>query len=174
MHSKRSFRGGAFALATMALMVLPAASQHAEAREVVSFSGYSPGTIVVKTGQRRLYLVIGDGRAIRYKVGVGRSRYQWAGTTSINGKYIKPAWMPPPVVRRANPNLPNVIPAGAPNNPMGAAAMTLSGRYDAIHGTNVPGSIGGFVSHGCIRMYNHDIMDLYGRVGVGTTVVVTR
>ena len=173
MRHKHIVRSAAFALAATAIMLLPAAPQ-AEAREVVSFSGYAPGTIVVKTSQRRLYLVVGNGQAIRYTVGVGRPRYQWSGATSINGKYIRPAWMPPPVVRRANPRLPNVIPAGASNNPMGAAAMTLSGRYDAIHGTNVPGSIGGFVSHGCIRMYNQDIMDLYNRVSVGTPVVVTR
>src|SRR6266702_8226715 len=86
----------------------------------------------------------------------------------------RPAWGPPPDIAREHPNIPKVIPGGAPNNPMGVAAMTLAGGEYAIHGTNRPGSIGGFVSYGCIRMYNADILDLYNRVGWGTTVVVTR
>ena len=145
------------------------------AREIVNFSGFSAGTIVVKTNERRLYYVIGDGKAIRYPVGVGRAGMAWSGTASIDGKYIKPAWSPPDMIRRENPRVPNVIPSGSASNPMGAAAMTLSGggQY-AIHGTNNPGSIGGFVSHGCIRMYNSDILDLYDRVSLGTTVVVLR
>ena len=147
----------------------------AAAREVVAFrADYSAGTVVVKTGERRLYLVLGNGQALRYPVGVGRAGKTWAGTTQISGKYIKPAWSPPAEIRRDKPSLPNVIPGGSPRNPMGAAAMTLQGGEYAIHGTNVPNSIGGFVSYGCIRMYNQDILDLYGRVGVGTTVVVTR
>ena len=145
------------------------------AREIVNFSGFSAGTIVVKTNERRLYYVIGDGKAIRYPVGVGRAGMAWSGTASIDGKYIKPAWSPPDMIRRENPRVPNVIPSGSASNPMGAAAMTLSGggQY-AIHGTNNPGSIGGFVSHGCIRMYNSDILDLYDRVSLGTAVVVLR
>ena len=145
------------------------------AREIVNFHGFSAGTIVVKTNERRLYYVIGDGKAIRYPVGVGRAGMAWSGTASIDGKYIKPAWSPPDMIRRENPRVPNVIPSGSASNPMGAAAMTLSGggQY-AIHGTNNPGSIGGFVSHGCIRMYNSDILDLYDRVSLGTTVVVLR
>jgi lipoprotein-anchoring transpeptidase ErfK/SrfK len=99
---------------------------------------------------------------------------QWAGTSIINGKYIEPAWAPPESIRRENPRLPDVIPSGSPHNPMGVAAMTLAGGEYAIHGTNDPASIGHFVSHGCIRMYNADITDLYSRVGVGTAVVVTR
>ena len=144
-------------------------------RDIVQFSGYSAGTIVVKTKERRLYYVISDGRAIRYPVGVGRAGMTWSGTASIDGKYIKPAWSPPDMIKRENPRIPNIIPSGNPANPMGAAAMTLSGggQY-AIHGTNNPGSIGRFVSHGCIRMYNSDIMDLYDRVSWGTTVEVLR
>jgi lipoprotein-anchoring transpeptidase ErfK/SrfK len=92
----------------------------------------------------------------------------------ISGKFVRPAWSPPAMIKREKPSLPDVIPGGSPKNPMGAAAMTLMGGEYAIHGTNAPGSIGGFVSHGCIRMQNADIMDLFGRVGVGTTVVVTR
>ena len=151
------------------------ASGPAPAREIVHFRAEAPaGTIVVRTGERRLYYVLGDGRAIRYPVGVGRAGKQWSGQTRIDGKYLRPAWSPPPEVKRDKPSLPNVIPGGAPSNPMGAAAMTLSGGEYAIHGTNQPGSIGGFVSYGCIRMYNADVLDLYNRVGWGTTVVVTR
>ena len=135
---------------------------------------YSPGTIVVKTGERRLYLILDSGRAMRYPVGVGRAGKQWAGTTRIDGKYTNPAWSPPSEVKRDKPDMPDVIPGGSPRNPMGVAAMTLAGGEYAIHGTNVPGSVGGFVSYGCIRMLNADITDLYQRVSVGTTVVVTR
>ena len=151
-------------------------STAAEARpDIVGFRGdYSPGTIVVKTNERRLYLVVEQGRAVRYPVGVGRAGKQWSGTSSIDGKYIRPAWAPPAEIRRDKPSLPSVIPGGSPHNPMGVAAMTLRGGEYAIHGTNAPGSIGGFVSYGCIRMYNQDITDLYGRVSVGTTVVVMR
>lgn len=146
-----------------------------EAREVVAFRGdVSAGTVVVRTSERRLYYVLGDGRAIRYPVGVGRAGKQWAGVTRIDGKYVAPAWSPPAVVKRDKPSLPDVIPGGSPRNPMGAAAMTLAGGEYAIHGTNMPGSVGGFVSYGCIRMYNQDVVDLYGRVSVGTTVMVVR
>lgn len=145
----------------------------ATAREIVSFSGYSQGTIVIKTGQRRLYYVVSDGKAIRYPVGVGKRGMAWTGTAYIDGKYIRPGWSAPESIRKDYSRLPEVVPGGSPRNPMGAAAMTLSGGGEyAIHGTNNPGSIGGFVSHGCIRMYNHDVMDLYGRVSFGTPVVV--
>jgi lipoprotein-anchoring transpeptidase ErfK/SrfK len=148
----------------------------AEARpDVVGFRGdYSPGTIVVKTNERRLYLVVDPGHAVRYPVGVGRSGKQWAGTTRIDGKYTNPAWSPPAEVKRDKPSMPSVIPGGSPRNPMGVAAMTLAGGEYAIHGTNMPGSVGGFVSYGCIRMYNEDVMDLFQRVSVGSPVVVTR
>src|SRR3954471_20182741 len=116
--------------------------QGATAREVVSFdSGHSPGTIVVVTRERRLYYVLGHGQAIRYPVGVGRAGKQWAGTTRVDGKYVRPAWSPPAVVKRDKPSLPDVIPGGSPRNPMGEAALTLAGGEYAIHGTNAPGSI---------------------------------
>ena len=148
----------------------------AEAREVVNFrdTSVSAGTVVVRTGERRLYYVMGDGRAIRYPVGVGKAGKQWSGTARIDGKHIAPAWSPPAVVKRDKPSLPDVIPGGSPRNPMGAAALTLSGGEYAIHGTNAPGSIGGYVSYGCIRMFNQDVVDLYSRVSVGTTVMVVR
>ena len=114
-----------------------------------------------------------EGHAVRYPVGVGKPGKQWAGVTKIDGKYREPAWSPPADVKRDNPNMPNVIPGGSPANPMGVAAMTLAGGEYAIHGTNRPSSIGGFVSYGCVRMLNDDITDLYQRVSVGTSVVVT-
>jgi lipoprotein-anchoring transpeptidase ErfK/SrfK len=135
---------------------------------------YSPGTIVVHTNERRLYLILDSGHAVRYPVGVGKSGKQWAGTTRIDGKYRNPAWSPPAEVKRDKPSIPDVIAGGSPRKPMGVAAMTLAGGEYAIHGTNMPGSVGGFVSYGCIRMLNQDITDLYQRVSVGTTVVVTR
>src|SRR5229473_2194403 len=144
------------------------ASRPASARETVSFKDGSAGTVVIKTNERRLYYVLGGGQAIRYPVGVGRAGKQWAGSSFIDGMRLKPAWSPPDDVRRDKPSMPSVIPGGTPGNPMGAAALTLSGGQYAIHGTNAPGSVGGFVSYGCIRMYNADILDLYSRVGFGT------
>jgi lipoprotein-anchoring transpeptidase ErfK/SrfK len=143
-------------------------------RGMVSLGGYSPGTIVIKTRERRLYYVLGDGKAVRYPVGVGRPDKQWSGHSAISGKYIRPAWSPPEEIRLDNPGLPYVIPGGAPDNPMGAAALTIAGGEYAIHGTNRPGSVGGFVSYGCIRMLDSDILDLFERVAVGTPVVVER
>ena len=165
---------GVAALAAVSVAAVNA--QPVAAREVVAFrdSGVSAGTVVVRQHERRLYFVLGDGRAIRYPVGVGRAGKQWAGTTRIDGKYVRPAWSPPKEVKRDKPSLPDVIPGGSPRNPMGAAALTLAGGEYAIHGTNVPGSVGGFVSYGCIRMFTQDVVDLYVRVSVGTSVMVVR
>jgi lipoprotein-anchoring transpeptidase ErfK/SrfK len=143
---------------------------------LVNFRGdYAPGTIVVKTSERKLYLVLEQGQAVRYPVGVGKPGKQWAGVTKIDGKYRQPAWSPPADVKHDNPSIPDVIPGGSPANPMGVAAMTLAGdgQY-AIHGTNRPNSVGGYVSYGCVRMLNEDITDLFQRVSVGTPVVVTQ
>lgn len=160
----------AIAVAAFAL-----AASSASAREVVPFEArVAPGTIVIRTGERRLYYVRGDGTALRYRVAVGRPGKQWFGEARIDGKYVRPAWLPPAEVRRDNPRLPHVIPGGAPNNPMGARALTLDRDEYAIHGTNRPGSIGTYASYGCIRMLNADIIDLYDRVSVGTRVVVER
>jgi lipoprotein-anchoring transpeptidase ErfK/SrfK len=142
------------------------------ARRSADISGYAPGTIVVKTHERRLYYVTGNGTTIKYPVGVGKAGMRWTGTAYIAGKYIKPAWSPPEIIRREKPGIADVFPSGSPRNPMGAAALVLDRGEYAIHGTNAPGSIGHFVSHGCIRMYNSDVMDLYRRVSVGTEVVV--
>jgi lipoprotein-anchoring transpeptidase ErfK/SrfK len=172
MHRSTWLAAASAALVLAATTALP---QSAQAGGIVGFSGnYSAGTVVVKTNERSLYYVLGNGKAMRYTVGVGRAGKQWTGTSVIDGKHLAPAWSPPADVRRDNPKLPAVIAGGSPRNPMGAAALTLSGGQYAIHGTNAPGSIGGFVSYGCIRMYNADVLDLYSRVGFGTTVVVTR
>jgi lipoprotein-anchoring transpeptidase ErfK/SrfK len=116
--------------------------------------------------------VIDPGHALRFPVGVGKAGMRWTGLARVEGKYVWPAWAAPASIRRENPNLPDVIPGGSPHNPMGAAALTLRGGEYAIHGTNRPSSIGGFVSHGCIRMYNSDIRELYALVAVGTPVIV--
>ena len=161
--------------ATIGAGVVMSGAAEARPEMVAGVHGdYSPGTIVVKTNERRLYLILDQDHAVRYPVGVGKSGKQWAGTTRIDGKYRNPAWSPPAEVKHDKPSIPNVIPGGSPQNPMGVAAMTLAGGEYAIHGTNVPNSVGGFVSYGCIRMLNTDISDLYQRVSVGTTVVVTR
>ncbi len=150
------------------------APQAASARETVSFKDGSAGTIVIKTNERRLYYVLGGGQAIRYPVGVGRAGKQWAGTAFIDGMRLKPAWSPPADVRRDKPSLPAVIPrrhAGKSDGCGGADAERRPVRHSRHQ---APGSVGGFVSYGCIRMYNADIIDLYQRVHFGTPVMVTR
>jgi lipoprotein-anchoring transpeptidase ErfK/SrfK len=145
------------------------ASFEAQAGEVVAFGdGYRPGTIVIVTHARQLYYVTGRGQAIRYPVGVGRAGLAGHGPAQVALKRINPPL--------ADPDRPlaDVIPPGSPRNPMGAAVLGLSRGNYAIHGTNNPASIGGFVSHGCIRMYNADIMDLYRRAAIGTEVHVLR
>ena len=162
-------------IAAAAAMALIGTATSAGARKVVNYDGgVQPGTIVVKTAERQLYLVLGEGTAIRYTVAVGRPGKQWQGKARVSGKFVRPAWTPPAEVRADNPALPDVIPGGASNNPMGVAAMTLSGGEYTIHGTNKPESIGKFASYGCIRMLNQDITDLFERVDVGTQVVVMR
>jgi lipoprotein-anchoring transpeptidase ErfK/SrfK len=146
-----------------------------QARAAVDFEpGVQPGTIVISTSQRRLYLMGHAGPVASYPVAVGKPGKQWTGEARIAGKYVRPAWAPPAEIRRDNPRLPRVIPAGARNNPMGARALVLDRDEYAIHGTNRPDSIGTFASYGCIRMTNEDVVDLYDRVKVGTRVVVTQ
>lgn len=149
-------------------------SAGASAREIVPFqAGVTPGTILIKTSERQLYYVRGDGTALRYRIAVGKPGKQWFGEARVDGKYVKPAWSPPVEVKRDNPRLPDVIPGGSPRNPMGVRALTLDRDEYAIHGTNRPDSIGTYASYGCIRMRNEDIVDLYEHVTVGTRVVVT-
>ncbi|HEY8565620.1 MAG TPA: L,D-transpeptidase [Beijerinckiaceae bacterium] len=159
----------------LAAALITAASARAEARELVAFDAtVQPGTIVVRTAERRLYYVLGQGAAVRYPVAVGKPGKQWSGWARVDGKHVEPAWAPPAEVKRDNPRLPAVIPGGSPRNPMGVRALTLDRGEYAIHGTNRPDSIGTYASYGCIRMYNQDIVDLFERVQVGTPVVVTR
>lgn len=147
----------------------------AAAREVVQVpdARYHPGTIVIRTGERRLYLVTGGGEAIRYTIAVGKAGKQWRGVKYVEEMQVDPAWSPPASVKRDNPRLPDVIPGGSPRNPMGARVIGLGpgGEY-AIHGTNMPGTIGTAASYGCFRMHNNDVADLYARVRMGTPVVV--
>lgn len=166
------FRRAMLFIAFVLMFALVAASMAHSAtseRGVVAFAGFRPGTIVVRTGERSLYFVIDEQRALRFPVGVGRTGKTWTGVAQVEGKFVKPAWQAPPELGGGP-----VIPGGAANNPMGEAALTLRGGEYAIHGTNRPESIGHFVSHGCIRMHNRDIVELYRLVGVGTPVIVER
>jgi lipoprotein-anchoring transpeptidase ErfK/SrfK len=146
-----------------------------QARELVALpAAYEPGSIIVSTRQRMLYLVMGDGTAIRYRVAVGKPGKQWFGTRVIDGKHVQPAWSPPAEVKRDKPGLPDVIAGGAANNPMGAGALTIAPGQYAIHGTSnaMRASIGTPASYGCIRMLDEDILDLMPRVRVGTRIHV--
>jgi lipoprotein-anchoring transpeptidase ErfK/SrfK len=138
-------------------------------------SAYQPGSIVVRTPERALYLVTGPGEARRYKVGVGREGFQWSGTSSIVSKSEWPTWRPPQAMIKREAAKGNILPAemeGGPGNPLGARALYIGGTMYRIHGTNAPGSIGGAVSSGCIRMMNTDVVDLYERVKIGAKVYV--
>jgi len=161
-------------LLLIALTVLLGLSGQVTAREIVAFDGYKPGTIVVFTSARELYYVLDSKRAVRYPVGVGKAGMAWSGKARVVRKLRRPSWGPPLDIWRANPHLPYYIPGGSPRNPMGEAVLGLNRGNYAIHGTNRPSSIGKFVSYGCIRMYNQDIMDLYRRVPIGTEVIVLR
>ena len=167
-------RRTALFFALVAIWVLIAAAIAHAAPTEVPLTGYKPGTIVVKTEERTLFYVLKGERALKFPVGVGKDGQQWSGEAKVRGKYVKPAWAPPDDIRRENPELPRVVRGGAPNNPMGVAALTLDDGTYAIHGTNREESIGRFVSHGCIRMHNEDIRALYRLVRVGTPVLVLR
>jgi lipoprotein-anchoring transpeptidase ErfK/SrfK len=130
-----------------------------------------PGTIVIDTPNTFLYLILGHGQALRYGIGVGREGFTWAGTERISKMSEWPDWYPPTEMIQRQPYLPRVM-AGGPGNPLGARALYLGNTLYRIHGTNQPSTIGQFVSSGCIRLTNDDIEDLYGRVTVGTHVVV--
>jgi lipoprotein-anchoring transpeptidase ErfK/SrfK len=141
-------------------------------RTTVSFNGdYAPGTIYINTAERRLYLVLGNGQAIRYGIGVGRDGFRWGGTHRISAKKEWPSWTPPAQMLRRRPDLPRHM-SGGIDNPLGARAMYLGSTLYRIHGSNEPETIGQAVSSGCFRMTNEDVTDLYSRVSVGTPVVV--
>ena len=141
-------------------------------RETVAYGGGErPGTVVVSTGQRRLYYVLGNGQALRYGVGVGRQGFSWSGTKTVSMKKEWPSWRPPEQMLRRRPDLPRYM-SGGQDNPLGARALYLGSSLYRIHGSNEPDTIGQAVSSGCIRMTNDDVVDLYRRAKVGTRVVV--
>jgi lipoprotein-anchoring transpeptidase ErfK/SrfK len=141
-------------------------------RAVVAFgTSEAPGTIVIDTGNTTLYYVLGQGRAIRYGVGVGREGFTWSGVQTVSRKAEWPDWHPPAEMIARQPYLPRFM-AGGPGNPLGARAMYLGNSMYRIHGTNDPSTIGKFVSSGCIRLTNEDVEDLFSRVSVGAKVVV--
>jgi lipoprotein-anchoring transpeptidase ErfK/SrfK len=141
-------------------------------RAVVSFNtSEASGTVIIDTGNTALYYVLGQGRAIRYGVGVGREGFTWSGVQTISRKAEWPDWHPPAEMIARQPYLPRFV-AGGPGNPLGARAMYLGSSVYRIHGTNDPSTIGKFVSSGCIRLTNEDVADLFSRVDVGTRVVV--
>ncbi len=147
---------------------LPAAYQ----RQLVFFrTAEPPGTIIISTSERFLYLVLGNNRALRYGIGVGRDGFQWSGLIRISRKAEWPDWIPPPEMIDRQPYLPRFM-AGGPGNPLGARALYLGNTVYRIHGTNQPQTIGHAVSSGCFRLVNGDVVDLYDRVPVGTKVVV--
>jgi lipoprotein-anchoring transpeptidase ErfK/SrfK len=155
------------------LAVAPGA---AEAGRLVAFAAdYPPGSILISQSARKLYLVLDGRTAIAYPVAVAKRGMEWSGTARVAGKYVEPAWSPPDSVKHDHFGLPDVIPGGAPSNPMGARAITLDRAEIAIHGTThaMRASIGTAASYGCIRMLNEDVIDLFDRVSVGAAVVMT-
>jgi len=143
-------------------------------RETINFSGpYAPGSILIDTGERRLYFVLPGHQAIKYGVGVGRPGFEWSGVRRIANKREWPDWTPPPQMLKRRPDLPTHMDGGI-DNPLGARAMYLSGTLFRIHGSNEPDTIGQAVSSGCIRMTNDDVIDLYDRAKVGAAVFVLR
>lgn len=142
------------------------------ARQEVEYSAnHAPGTIVIDTGAKFLYLMQGNGRALRYGIGVGRPGFEWRGVKSITRKAEWPDWRPPEAMLRRRPDLPRFM-EGGENNPLGARALYLGSSLYRIHGTNEPHTIGQALSSGCFRMLNDDVIDLYNRVRVGTRVIV--
>ena len=150
---------------------MPSGSSPIPRTTVYFDSNYAPGTVLISTAERRLYLVLNNGQAIRYGIGVGRDGFRWSGTHRITAKKEWPAWTPPSQMLRRRPDLPRHMPGGV-ENPLGARAMYLGSTLYRIHGSNEPETIGQAVSSGCFRMTNEDVVDLYNRVSVGTTVIV--
>ena len=189
MTHMRPFCG--FALAVLLLGAGLSTSQTAKAEDLVDFlwggsdeygggrstvsfdPQYKPGQIIVSFSDRRLYFIDKPGHAITYPVAVPMGEARWQGVTFVSDKKINPAWTPTPDMVRANPRLPRWVPGGHPMNPLGIRAMYLGSSAYRIHGTDAPWTIGQAVSHGCIRMTNEDVLDLYPRVPVGMRVTVT-
>jgi lipoprotein-anchoring transpeptidase ErfK/SrfK len=157
--------------ATMAEPAQPAVDPRFQ-KQIVPYSGNEkPGTVIVDTPSKYLYLVQSDGKAIRYGIGVGRPGFTWSGVKTVSQKREWPDWRPPEEMLKRRPDLPTFMPGG-PDNPLGARALYLGSSLYRIHGSNEPWTIGQSVSSGCIRMRNEDVIDLYERVKVGTKVVV--
>ena len=143
-------------------------------RQMVRFDAqFQPGTVVVSFGDRRLYFVTSAGEAISYPVAIPRDEDRWEGTTNVTNKRVNPSWTPTATMVAENPRLPRWVPGGHPMNPLGVRALYLGNSMYRIHGTDAPWTIGTAVSKGCIRMYNKDALDLYPRVAIGATVIVT-
>jgi lipoprotein-anchoring transpeptidase ErfK/SrfK len=140
--------------------------------EIVDFDGeHAMGTIIIRTGEKRLYYVLGDGQAVRYPVAVGQPKFQWAGELWVSSKQHNPIWRPTARMRRENPGLPQSVGPG-PSNPLGPRAIYLGWGEYRIHGTNAPHTIGSAASSGCFRMHNADAIDLFDRVHIGAPVIV--
>jgi lipoprotein-anchoring transpeptidase ErfK/SrfK len=147
-------------------------SSSSVARSTVNYPGnHRAGTIVINTEERRLYLINGDGTALRYGIGVGRIGFTWKGVRRVTQKREWPDWTPPAQMLKRRPDLPRHMKGGI-DNPLGARAMYLGGTLYRIHGSNEPETIGQAVSSGCFRLTNEDVVDLYNRVRVGATVIV--
>jgi lipoprotein-anchoring transpeptidase ErfK/SrfK len=141
-------------------------------RQIVNYSGHeAPGTIIVDTPNTYLYYVLGEGKAMRYGIGVGREGFTWSGVKTVERKTEWPDWYPPSEMLARQPYLPRMT-AGGPGNPLGARAMYIAGTQYRIHGTNAPSTIGKQVSSGCIRLTNEDVIDLFDRVQIGAKVIV--
>ena len=141
-------------------------------RQVVPYaSNERPGTIIVNTGEKHLYLVLGDGLAMRYGIGVAKDGFEWSGTHKVSNKRVWPDWTPPAEMLKRRPDIPTHM-EGGEDNPLGARALYIGSTLYRIHGTNQPWTIGHNVSSGCIRLTNQDIIDLYGRARIGAKVIV--
>ncbi len=162
-------------LLAAALFLGAGSTAHAgvQARETPFIGDYEPGTIVVMTGARQLFLVTGEDTALQYDIAVGKPSEQWFGTSWVSKKRPNPTWVPTPSMREKKPTLPASMGPG-PDNPLGKRAMNLGWGTYRIHGTNSPNSIGSAASAGCFRMRNDDVVDLFERVHVGARVVVLR
>lgn len=170
-----SYGSGSAVAAAMAASYPSAMPVQYRRHEVTDPTGEAPGTIVIDTAEKYLYLVEPDGRATRYGVGVGREGFGWTGEAKVGAKQEWPDWVPPPEMLERRPDLPLRM-AGGPENPLGARAMYLhkdgKDTLFRIHGTNEPHTIGKAMSSGCIRMINFDVEELYNRVPIGAKVVV--
>ncbi len=136
-------------------------------------ANYPAGTLIVSFGDRRLYYLLGKGRAISYPIAIPKDDARWSGVSYVSNKQVNPSWTPTADMRRENPTLPAYVPGGHPRNPLGVRALYIGESLYRIHGTDAPWLIGEKVSHGCVRMYNEDVIDLYNRTSIGAKVVIT-